>query len=85
MCYNDLTTQEKRVALGIARGRTCKEIANNMFLATSTVQTHVKKIKEKLHCHTDTAISRVVCEHHLKTVDPAQRYFNLLKLNLIKL
>jgi len=46
-----LSEREREVLQGLARGLAYKEMASNMSITTHTVNTHVKRIYEKLHVH----------------------------------
>jgi len=50
MPVDDLSPRERAIAQQIAQGRTHKEIAQALFLAPSTVRTHIQRIHEKLGC-----------------------------------
>jgi DNA-binding NarL/FixJ family response regulator len=45
----DLSEREQAVLRGLARGEAYKEIASAMSISTHTVNSHVKKIYQKLH------------------------------------
>jgi DNA-binding CsgD family transcriptional regulator len=47
----NLTPQEQRVAALAATGATNQEIANKLFLAVSTIETHLERIYTKLGIH----------------------------------
>ena len=46
--YEQLTDREKEIIALVARGKTAKQVAEELFLAKSTVDTHRKNIKRKL-------------------------------------
>ena len=50
-----LTERERDVLREMVQGRTQKEIAARLFVSTSTVNTHVQHIYEKLHVHSGSA------------------------------
>ncbi len=47
-----LTKREQEILADICDGRTCKEIANKLYLSTRTVETHKKSIMTKFDVHT---------------------------------
>ena len=49
-----LTTQEKKVLQLLVEGKSYKMIANELFVATDTVKSHVRNIYAKLHVHSGT-------------------------------
>ena len=49
-----LTDREREVLRGIARGRTNKEIARSLYLAETTVKSHVRAILDKLGAQSRT-------------------------------
>jgi DNA-binding NarL/FixJ family response regulator len=50
----NLSDRELDILLRVARGRTNKEIARELFISASTVNAHVKNILLKLHAHDRT-------------------------------
>jgi len=54
-----LTTQERRVLQLIAEGKTSKEIASLLSLATNTVHAHRKNLMAKLDVHKQTDLVRI--------------------------
>ncbi len=50
----DLTAREKEVLELLVRGLTIKEIAEQLFLAFSTIDSHMRNIYSKLHVHSRT-------------------------------
>lgn len=51
--YN-LTAQEKKVLQLLVQGKSYKMIANELFVSTDTVKSHVSHIYAKLHVHSGT-------------------------------
>lgn len=45
---DDLSTREREVALLVARGRTNKEIADELFISLGTVKTHLTNVSTRL-------------------------------------
>jgi DNA-binding NarL/FixJ family response regulator len=54
-----LTTRERRVLQLIAEGKTAKEIASLLSLATNTVHAHRKNLMAKLDVHKQTDLVRI--------------------------
>ncbi len=46
-----LTPREREVVVGIAMGKTAKEIASELGISGKTVETHRERIMQKLDCH----------------------------------
>jgi DNA-binding NarL/FixJ family response regulator len=60
--YN-LTPREKEILASLSRGNSFKLIAAECGISIDTVRTHIKKIYDKLHVHTQTeAVSKAVTE-----------------------
>lgn len=58
-----LTPREKDVLASLARGNSYKLIAAEFEISVDTVRTHLKKIYEKLHVHSQTeAVSKAINE-----------------------
>jgi two-component system response regulator NreC len=55
--YDALSEREREIFQLIAEGRTNKEIADLLFISTSTVETHRSHIMEKLGLHSATEIT----------------------------
>ncbi|AUC84445.1 hypothetical protein CW731_03630 [Polaribacter sp. ALD11] len=47
--FNSLTDKEKEVFILVIKGKTSNEIAKILFIETSTVSTHRKRVKQKLN------------------------------------
>lgn len=58
-----LTPKEKEILLSLSKGNSFKLIASEYNISIDTVRTHIKKIYEKLHVHSQTeAVSKAVNE-----------------------
>jgi DNA-binding NarL/FixJ family response regulator len=58
-----LTTREKEILGSLAKGNSYKLIASEFDISIDTVRTHIKKIYEKLHVHSQTeAVSKAINE-----------------------
>jgi predicted ATPase/class 3 adenylate cyclase/DNA-binding CsgD family transcriptional regulator len=60
-----LTRREQEVARLVARGRTNRQIAEQLFVAERTVDTHVEHIRDKLDVHSRAEIAAWVTESGL--------------------
>jgi DNA-binding NarL/FixJ family response regulator len=55
-----LSTREKEILDFLSKGLRYKEIADNLFLSTETVRTHIRNIYEKLQVNSRTeALNKV--------------------------
>lgn len=61
----DLTTQERRILLLVAEGKTNKEIATDVFLSDKTVKNYVSSILSKLNLQRRTQAAAFVAKHHI--------------------
>ncbi len=58
-----LTQREKEILLSLSQGNSYKMIAADFSISIDTVRTHIKKIYEKLHVHSQTeAVSKAINE-----------------------
>jgi len=58
-----LTTREKEILTSLSKGNSYKLIAAQFEISIDTVRTHIKKIYEKLHVHSQTeAVSKAINE-----------------------
>lgn len=58
-----LTSREKEVLTSLSKGNSYKLIASEFEISMDTVRTHIKKIYEKLHVHSQTeAVSKAINE-----------------------
>lgn len=56
---SDLTNQEHKVLTLVAEGRSNSEIADELYIAESTVKTHVSNILSKLHAKRRTEAVKI--------------------------
>lgn len=63
--YEDLTAREHEVLLLIAKGKSNKEIADELFITLKTVKTHVSNILSKLQVEDRTQAAIYAFQHHL--------------------
>lgn len=58
-----LTPREKEILTSLSKGNSYKLIAHEFEISIDTVRTHIKKIYEKLHVHSQTeAVSKAINE-----------------------
>jgi DNA-binding NarL/FixJ family response regulator len=58
-----LTPREKEILTSLSKGNSYKLIASEFEISIDTVRTHIKKIYEKLHVHSQTeAVSKAINE-----------------------
>jgi DNA-binding NarL/FixJ family response regulator len=58
-----LTAREKEILTSLSKGNSYKLIASELDISIDTVRTHIKKIYEKLHVHSQTeAVSKAINE-----------------------
>ncbi len=62
---SDLTSQERKILLLVAEGKTNKEIAGEIFLSDKTVKNYVSSILSKLNLQRRTQAAAFVARHHL--------------------
>ena len=60
-----LTSQERKILLLVAEGKTNKEIAADVFLSPKTVKNYVSSILSKLNLHRRTQAAVYVAKHHI--------------------
>jgi DNA-binding NarL/FixJ family response regulator len=59
----DLTPRERDILSSLSKGNSFKLIANDLLISIDTVRTHIKKIYEKLHVHSQTeAVAKAINE-----------------------
>jgi DNA-binding NarL/FixJ family response regulator len=59
---DELTAQELRVALAVARGATNREVAAELFLSPKTIEFHLRLVYRKLGVRSRTQLARLVAE-----------------------
>jgi DNA-binding NarL/FixJ family response regulator len=64
-----LSAREKEVLQLLAEGRTSPEIAKQLFLATSTVETHRRNIMRKIGIHSVADLTKYAIREGLTSVD----------------
>jgi DNA-binding NarL/FixJ family response regulator len=58
-----LSTREQEILAHLAKGKSLKAMASELYISIDTVRTHIKKIYEKLQVHTQTeAVSKAINE-----------------------
>lgn len=58
-----LTAREKEILTSLSQGNSYKMIAASLTISLETVRTHIKKVYEKLHVHSQTeAVSKAIHE-----------------------
>ena len=62
---SDLTSQERKILLLVADGKTNKEIAAEVFLSDKTVKNYVSSILAKLNLQRRAQAAAFVAKHHL--------------------
>ncbi len=62
---SDLTSQERKILMLVAEGKTNKEIATEVFLSDKTVKNYVSSILSKLNLQRRTQAAAFVAKHHL--------------------
>jgi two-component system response regulator DevR len=68
---SDLTSQERKILLLVAEGKTNKEIAAEVFLSDKTVKNYVSSILSKLNLQRRTQAAAFMAKHHLgRSEDP---------------
>jgi DNA-binding CsgD family transcriptional regulator len=68
---DELTAQELRVALAVARGATNREVAAELFLSPKTIEFHLRLIYRKLGVRSRTQLARLVADGGLEEVAEA--------------
>ncbi|MCS7460573.1 response regulator transcription factor [Paenibacillus doosanensis] len=57
-----LTSREKEILTCVARGKSNKEISNDLFISEHTVKNHLKNILQKLHLNNRVQLTRYAYE-----------------------
>jgi DNA-binding CsgD family transcriptional regulator len=71
---DELTGQEARVALAVARGATNREVAAELFLSPKTIEFHLGHVYRKLGIHSRTELAALAAKGRLEpgvSADPA--------------
>ncbi len=63
---DELTAQEVRVALRVARGATNREVATELFLSPKTIEFHLGRVYRKLGIHSRTELAAASAEGRLQ-------------------
>ena len=63
---DQLTAQEVRVALAVARGATNREVAAEFFLSPKTIEFHLSRVYRKLGIRSRTALAALVADGTLR-------------------
>jgi two-component system response regulator DevR len=69
----ELTSQERKILLLVAEGKTNKEIAADVFLSDKTVKNYVSSILSKLNLQRRTQAAAFMAKRHLVSRDEAER------------
>jgi len=64
-----LTDRESEVLKHIAEGKSTKEIALSLYVSAKTVETHRKKIMDKLEMHSIAALTKYAIREGLTSID----------------
>jgi len=64
-----LTDRESEVLKHIAEGKSTKEIALSLYVSAKTVETHRKKIMDKLEMHSTAALTKYAIREGLTSID----------------
>jgi DNA-binding NarL/FixJ family response regulator len=71
---DELTAQERRVALAVARGASNREVASELFLSPKTIEFHLRLIYRKLGVRSRSQLIRLVADGGLEqTADSPAR------------
>ena len=63
--HEDLSNREFEIFKMLALGKTTTQIADELFLALTTVSTHRHRIMEKLGLNTNSDLTRYAINHHI--------------------
>lgn len=69
-----LTDQECKVFLSLARGFTVKEIAQQLSLATKTIETHKSNLMQKLDAHRQYDITFIALQSGVLTLEDVPQF-----------
>ncbi|WP_373812773.1 response regulator transcription factor [Porphyromonas loveana] len=67
--HQALTNREKEIVVGVVKGMTNKEIAEELFLSTHTVITHRRNIAKKLQIHSPSGLTIYAIMNKLVNLD----------------
>lgn len=67
---DELTAQEERIALAVARGATNREVAAELFISPKTVEFHLGRVYRKLGVRSRTELAALVAEGQLGASAP---------------
>jgi DNA-binding NarL/FixJ family response regulator len=65
--FDELTPQERQIALLLADGQSIRAAAARLFLSPKTVEYHLRKVYVKLGIHSRTELADII-----KAPDPAR-------------
>lgn len=60
-----LTPREREVLQHVARGRTYRQVGEDLFISDKTVETHVRNILAKLHLNRREELARYAADHDI--------------------
>ena len=60
-----LTPREREVLQHVARGRTYRQVGDDLFISSKTVETHVRNILAKLHLNRREELARYAADHDI--------------------
>ncbi len=60
-----LTPREREVLQHVARGRTYRQVGEDLFISEKTVETHVRNILAKLHLNRREELARYAADHDI--------------------
>lgn len=63
--YSELTSREKEILKFIGEGKSSKEISNQLFISTHTVDTHRRNIMQKLNLNSNSRLMKFIYENNI--------------------
>lgn len=63
--YSELTLREKEIMKFIGEGKSSKEISNDLFISTHTVDTHRRNIMQKLNLNSNSRLMKFIYENNI--------------------
>ncbi len=69
---DELSQREKEIIIQVARGRSNKEIAEELFISVNTVMTHRRNISRKLQIHSPAGLTIYAIVNGLVSLDDVQ-------------